>query len=199
MIMFHATGETAMGTAQTYRVRYTYDDYLLFPEDGRRHQIIDGEHIVTPSPNTSHQAISRNLLAILWTFLKSNPIGKVFDAPFDVVLSNEDVVQPDLLFVSAARASIITEKNVQGPPDLAVEILSETTRKMDEIVKRKLYERFSVKEYWIVDPELESVKVYRLTERGYGRPAEISLESGDALASPLLPGLSIPLAEVFAS
>lgn len=180
------------------KVKFTYEDYLLFLEDGRRHELIDGEHYMTPAPSTRHQKVSINLSTILKNFLKQNRIGIVFAAPCDVVLSDLDVVQPDLLFVSAARASIITEKCIQGAPDLLIEILSETTRKTDEVIKRKLYERYGVREYWIVDPELEGLKVYRMTEQGYVRVAELTHEAGDILTTPLLPGLQIPMSEIFA-
>ncbi len=178
-------------------LKFTYQDYLLFPDDGKRHEIIDGDHFMTPAPRTKHQNISGNLFATLHAHLKHTSEGRVFAAPTDVVLSDLDVIQPDLLYISAAHAQIITDANVQGPPDLIVEILSESTRKTDEIVKRKLYERFGVQEYWIVDPELEAVKIYRLTEQRYVRAAELSRESGDALATPLLPGLQIPLSSLF--
>lgn len=180
-----------------HRVRFTYEDYLLFPEDGHRHEIIDGEHRVTPAPTTKHQRISRKFLVALSNFLNRTRLGEVFDAPCDVVLSDLDIVQPDLLFISAARASIVTERNVQGAPDLIVEILSETSRKMDETLKRKLYERSGVQEYWIVDPELERVKVFRLGPAGYGQPTELMLERQDGLTTPLLPGLTLALAELF--
>jgi Uma2 family endonuclease len=121
----------------------------------------------------------------------------VFHAPTDVVLSELDVVEPDLLFVSAARTSIITEKNIQGPPDLVVEIISETSRKTDKTIKRKLYERHGVREYWIVDPELETVEVYRMADSGYVRAAELSREADEALASPLLPGFQLKLSDIF--
>ncbi len=179
------------------RVRFNYDDFLLFPDDGKRHEIIDGDHFMTPSPNTKHQRASFNLAAAMRNFLKAHPAGHAFAAPFDVVLSDEDIVEPDLLFVSAGRAAIITDKNVRGAPDLVVEILSETSRKTDEIIKRKLYERYRIPEYWIVDPVLETVKVYRLTDQGYVRAAELSREANDALSTPLLPGFQAPLAEIF--
>ena len=177
--------------------RWTYDDYLLFPEDGRRHEIVDGERHVTPSPNAKHQRVSRELLLAIGNFLEQSPVGEVYDAPFDVVLSESDVVQPDLLVVLKERSGIITDKNVRGAPDLVVEIVSETTRRTDEIIKRKLYERHGVREYWIVDPELETAKVYRLGGEGFSPAKHLSMEAGDSLASPLLPGLSIPLAEIF--
>lgn len=182
---------------QAHKVKFTYEDYLLFPDDGKRHEIIDGDHYVTPAPSTKHQRILGNLHSILWNFLKQHKIGEVFVAPYDVVLSDLDVVEPDLLFISTARSSIITEKNIQGAPDLVIEIISESTRKTDEIIKRKLYERHGIPEYWIVDPELETVKVYRMTDQGYTRAAELSLESNNILTTPLLADLRIPLSEIF--
>ena len=179
-------------------LKLTYEDYALFPDDGRRHELVDGEHCVSPAPSLLHQAILGSLLFALKLYLRTQPLGQVFAAPTDVVLSKNDTVQPDLLFVSNERAAILAERNVQGAPDLVVEIMSETTRRMDEVTKRKLYERFGVAEYWVVDPALENVKVYRRQGGFFQAPAELSLESGHTLASPLLPGLGIPLADLFA-
>lgn len=184
-------------TQHTSSTKFTYEDYLLFPDDGRRHELIDGEHYVTPSPMTKHQKISGNLFLSLATHTHKTQSGQVFAAPMDVVFSDLDVVQPDLLFISNTRASIITEKNIQGAPDLLVEILSDSTRKTDEIMKRKLYERFQVPEYWIIDPELESVKIYRLADQGYSRTAELGNESSDSLQTPLLPGWELALRKLF--
>ncbi|CBE68492.1 MAG: Uma2 family endonuclease [Candidatus Methylomirabilis oxygeniifera] len=181
----------------TVQVKFTYEDYLLFPDDGRRHELIDGEHHVTPSPSERHQRITLNLACSIVDHLKLHPAGRLYTAPFDVILSSFDVVQPDLVFISSAKASIITAHNIQGAPDLLIEILSESTRKTDEIIKRKLYERHGVQEYWIVDPELETVKVYRTTPHGYSRVAELSHEASDTLCTPLLPDLSIPLIDLF--
>ena len=183
---------------QTHTVKLTYEDYLLLPEDGKRHELIDGDHYVTPSPLTKHQRISGNLFVALHSFLKTHRLGVVFAAPTDVVLSDVDVVVPDLLLVSSARKSIITEANIHGAPDLVVEILSDGTRKTDEIIKRKRYEHFGVQEYWIVDPALETVKVYRMTDKGYVRATELSVEANESLTTPLLPTLSLPLADIFA-
>lgn len=182
---------------QSHKVKFTYEDYLLFPENGKRHELIDGDHYMTPAPSEKHQRISVTLTSWFKNFLRGQRIGKIYHAPFDVVLSDLDVVQPDLLFVSTDRLVFVTEKCVQGAPDLVIEILSEATRKTDEIVKRKLYERHGVREYWIVDPELETVKVYRMTEQGFVRVAELVRETGDTLTTPLLPGLQVPLAEIF--
>jgi Uma2 family endonuclease len=177
--------------------KWTYEEFCLFPDDGKRHELIDGEHYVSPSPITKHQQVSKNLLFLLETHIKKHKTGQLFHAPMDVVLSNFDVVEPDLLYVSAARKAIVTDDNIQGAPDLVVEILSEGSRRRDEVVKRKLYETHGVLEYWIVDPELEQVRVYRLTGGRYVRVAEWSREGADLLTSALFPGLAMPLSEVF--
>jgi Uma2 family endonuclease len=122
----------------------------------------------------------------------------VFTAPFDVVFSHFDVVEPDLLYVSRERFDqVVTAKHVVAAPDLVVEVGSESTRKRDETIKRRLYERFGVVEYWVVDPELDVIKVYRHVDDRYERAAELSLESGDVLETPLLPALAMPLARIF--
>ena len=181
-------------------VKFTYEDFLLFPDDGKRHEIIGGEHYVTPSPNTNHQAVSGNLFGLLWTHLRRHPIGRIFAAPFDVVFSDLDVVEPDLLYISRERFEVLTRKHVRGAPDLVIEILSPGTRRTDEMTKRKLYERFGVLEYWVVDPELDAIKVYRRGEQNtFVRVEELTLEHEDVLTTPLLPGWSAPLAGVFAS
>jgi Uma2 family endonuclease len=184
-------------STQPSSVKYTYEDFLLFPEDGRRHEIIDGEHYATPSPPTRHQKISGALAYEIKDSLKKHRGGQLYAAPLDVVLSDLDIVEPDLVFVASSRNQIITEKNLQGSPDLVVEILSSSTRRTDEIIKRKLYERYAVAEYWVVDPELDAVKVYRMAEGRYVRATELTAEAGEELATPLLPGLKISLTELF--
>jgi Uma2 family endonuclease len=123
----------------------------------------------------------------------------VFAAPFDVVFSDLDVVEPDLLYISRERAGVLTDKHVRGAPDLVVEILSPGTRKTDETIKRKLYERSDVLEYWVVDPELDTIKIYRRADGHFERVAELSVEHDDTLTTPLLPEFSATLADVFAS
>jgi Uma2 family endonuclease len=179
-------------------VKLTYQDYLLFPDDGKRHELIDGEHVVTAAPNRKHQAISVNLAGMIWGFLQAHPIGRVFAAPFDVIFSDFDVVEPDLLYLSRERmAEIETSPGVKGAPNLVVEILSEATRKRDETIKRRLYDRFGVTEYWVVDPELDTIRVYRRAGEQYERNADLTVKNGDHLTSPLLPGLELPLAKIF--
>jgi Uma2 family endonuclease len=144
------------------KIILTYDDYVHLPNDGRRYEILEGELFVSPSPVTKHQRISRNLLAILHQHTYQHKLGEVFSAPTDVVLSRTNVVQPDLLFVSNDRKKIITEKNIQGGPDLMVEILSETSEEQDRVAKKQIYARHGVKEYWLIDPDTETLEVYKL-------------------------------------
>jgi Uma2 family endonuclease len=186
-------------TAST-RVKLTYDDFLHFPDDGKRHELIDGEHYVTPSPNTKHQAVSGNLHFLLRHWLEQRPVGRVFYAPFDVVFTQFDVVEPDLMYMSNERAAaILTAKHVTGAPEIVVEIGSPGTRKRDETIKRRLYERSGVSEYWVVDPDLDVVRVYRREQDRFGRPTELAADAGDLLATPRLPGLEMPLARIFAA
>jgi Uma2 family endonuclease len=179
-------------------VKLTYADFVRFPDDGLRHELIDGEHYVTPAPNTRHQAILGQLHLVIGNWLESHPIGRVFFAPFDVVVSNFDVVEPDLLYLSHARAGdVLTPRHIRGVPELVVEIASKGTRKRDETIKRRLYERSGVTEYWVVDPQVDVVRVYRRVSDGFGAPVALSREAGDVLTTPLLPGLEIPLGRVF--
>src|SRR5262245_13715029 len=179
-------------------VKLTYDDFVLFPDDGKRHELIDGEHYVTPSPNLKHQKVSGNLHLLIRSWLEEHTIGQIFYAPLDVVFSKFDVVEPDLLYVSNERgADVLTQANVQGPPELVIEIGSSRTRRRDETIKRQLYERAGVSEYWVVDPEIDVVRVYRRGADGFERPYECRAESGDSLTTSLLPGLSLPLSRIF--
>jgi Uma2 family endonuclease len=179
-------------------VKLTYEDYLLFPEDGKRHEIIGGEHYVTPAPIRKHQAIVMNLSGLIWSYLQQHPVGRVYGAPFDVIFSKHDVVEPDLLYISNERArEIETSPWVKGAPDLVAEVGSPSTRRRDETIKRWLYEQFGVQEYWIVDPDIDSVKVFRRANDRYERAAELLLENDDVLTTPLLPGLELRLAKIF--
>lgn len=178
-------------------VKLTYEDFLLFPEDGKRHELIDGEHYVTPCPNTKHQRVSGNLHWLIRSYLEQHRIGQLFYAPFDIVFSQFDVVEPDLLYMSNERAAtILTSKHVEGTPELVIEIGSPSTRKRDQTIKRRLYQRSGVSEYWVVDPKLDVVRVYR-SATVFERPLELSREAGDVLATPLLPGLELTLADIF--
>jgi Uma2 family endonuclease len=180
-------------------VKLTYDDFVLFPDDGKRHELIDGEHYVTASPNTRHQKILGSLFLMIGGWLETHPVGQAFFAPYDVVLTNIDVVELDLMYFSHARAAeVITDLHARGAPELVVEVGSPGTRKRDETIKRRLYQRQGVSEYWIVDPKLEVVRVFRREGLSFGRVVELTHESGDTLTTPLLRGLEMPLERIFA-
>jgi Uma2 family endonuclease len=178
-------------------VKLTYDDYLLFPEDGFRHELIDGEHYVTPSPLRRHQEIVGNLHWLIRSHLEAHPVGRVYVAPFDVIFSRYDVVEPDVLYLSNQRAAEILRDYVHGAPDLVIEVGSAGTRRRDETVKRSLYERDGVTEYWIVDPEIDVVRIYQRRGDRFERPIELSREAGDVVRTPLLPQFEITLTSIF--
>ena len=187
-----------MQPARAEPIRFTYEDYLAFPDDGRRHELVDGEHLVTPGPTRRHQQLSGRLSWALNDYLRGQPVGQAYTAPLDVILSDSDVVQPDVLFVSNQRREVLGTW-IHGAPDLAVEIISAASRRIDEVTKRRLFDRTGVREYWVVDPEIEVVKIYRRSEDGsFPRVAELSREAGDVLDTPLLPGFALALADLFA-
>lgn len=175
------------------QVRFNYQDYLHIPGD-KRYEIIDGDLHMVPAPFTKHQLVSRNIETCLWSFVQKGDLGEVMNAPTDVILTQEDIVQPDILFISKKRLGILTEKNIQGAPDLVVEILSPSTKDWDLEIKKKLYEKHGVLEYWIVDTEAQSIAVFQFTEEGY-RLVQNYI-SPSVLQSPLLAGFKMPLKEV---
>src|SRR6185295_3015096 len=124
-------------------------------------------------------------------------VGQILPAPCDVVFSRHDLAQPDLLFISSGKAGLVTEKNVQGAPDLVIEVLSSSTRRVDEGIKRGRYERFGVQEYWLVDPQRRTMRVFRRAGSAFGPPLDLAAEAGDVLTTPLLTGLRIEVAEIF--
>ena len=182
-----------MVTRET-RIKLTYDDYAKTPED-ERWELLDGELIMAAAPNMKHQSIQFKVGLQVGTFAKDGDIGWVFNPPTDVMLSDNDVVQPDLIFVSREREHIITDANIQGAPDLVVEILSPSTASRDWRDKLDLYERHGVAEYWLVDPVSEIVWVFRLVD---GALAQVGMYGeGDTLTSPLLEGFALDLGLVF--
>jgi Uma2 family endonuclease len=129
--------------------------------------------------------------------VKERSAGEIFIAPYDVLLSEHDIVQPDVLFVSTEHSDIVKERGIEGAPDLIAEVVSEGNRRHDEVRKRKLYARHGVPEYWIVDPALDTVKVYRNPEGGYERVGQLCAEDEDTLTTPLLSDWALPLTELF--
>lgn len=171
---------------------FTYEDYLLFPDDGRRHELIGGEHYVTPAPTTVHQRFLGNLYSVLRQYVLDHQWGEVFFAPVDIILSNRDVVQPDLLFLSRERLGRLGRENVKGAPDLVVEVVSESSRYQDKKLKKNLYASHDVREYWLADPELQILEVYRRDEAN--QLVKVGeYEDGGELTSLLFPDLRVDL------
>lgn len=179
------------------QVRFTYEDYRQLPDDGQRYEVLDGELVVSPSPNRRHQQLSKRLQYELYRHVEvDHRLGEIYPAPFDVILADDNVVVPDLIFVTAARQALFSQRGLDGAPDLVVEILSPSTRSRDRGAKRAIYARFGVRELWLVDPDRDAIDVHELTgdelvlTRTFGRD--------DTLVSGVLPGLRLELAPVFA-
>ena len=179
----------------TGKIVLTYEDYVLLPNDGKRYEILEGELNVTPAPSTKHQTASVNLLVLLSQHIKERDLGKLFHAPIDLILESTSVLQPDLLFVSKARKNIITERAIEGAPDLVVEILSPTTSRTDRATKAQIYARHSVPVYWIVDPEREAIEIYLLEADGYRLTT--TLQGTTPIAAPPFTELEIATRDVF--
>jgi len=140
---------------------WTYNDYYNLSDD-KRYEVIEGELIEMPAPNIEHQDISGNLEFMIRDYVKRNKLGKVYDAPTDVKLDDMNVVQPDLLFISNENKGIIKDNYIEGSPDVVIEILSPSNRDHDMVTKFALYEKFCVKEYWIIDPDQKSIEIFSL-------------------------------------
>jgi Uma2 family endonuclease len=183
----------------SHAARLTYEDFLLLPDDGRRHEIIDGTHYVTPSPNVGHQELILRLALALGRHLEDRPDrGRLFVAPLDVVFSFHDVVEPDLVFVSPDQLDLLTDQNIQGSPALVIEVLSPSTRKRDQGLKRRLYDRSGVREYWMVDAATASVTIVRRHPDGsFPELSPLTAHDRHILRTPLLPGWSLTLARLF--
>ncbi|HVR07808.1 MAG TPA: Uma2 family endonuclease [Thermoanaerobaculia bacterium] len=177
----------------------TYRDLRRLPDDLLRHELINGEHFVSPAPELKHQRIVLNLARILSNFVRAHRLGEVLIAPVDVLFSEHDVVEPDVLYVSGEKADRLRRRFVAGAPDLVIEVLSPSNRVVDRTKKYRLYEAQGVPEYWIVDPATDTLEVYRAAAPGgaLAPTAALSPAAGDVLETPLLPGLRIPLSEVF--
>lgn len=185
-----------MSPAQAIKKKkYTYEDYTKTPND-IKYELIEGDLIMTPAPITKHQRISRKLEFYIEKHVMENNLGEVFDAPYDVHLDDENVLQPDILFVSKERLSIINEKNINGAPDLTIEILSESSAYRDVIQKKKLYARFGVKEYWIVAGDDKLIEVYQLKHKDEYKLNKTYYEN-DILESHVIKGLKIDLKNIF--
>ena len=176
------------------QAKLTYEDYLELPDD-KRYEIIDGELYEMSSPSFRHQVILSNLHLIFGPYVRGNLLGVLIFAPLDVILANDSIVQPDLIFIAEARRRIIENHGIVGAPDLALEILSPSTATHDRVRKADLYARYGVAEYWMLDPETETIQIRKLGDGGYG-PAETH-DSG-IVSTSLMPGLEVRVDEVFA-
>lgn len=175
------------------KVKLTYEDYVLFPDNGKRHELINGDHYMTAAPSVQHQAIARNILFLFESYFRKTKKGIIFCSPIDVYLSNYDIVEPDLIIISSENSSIIDDKYIKGPPDIIVEILSSSTKENDLSLKKHLYEKYSVDEYWIVNPFINEIKQFILKEKGY----VLAGTHRQVINSPQFPELKINLNEVF--
>ena len=191
-----------MSSALQARRGWTYSDLVALPDDHLRHELIDGEHFASPSPATTHQEVSVNLLRALLRHLDEPGAGNLLHAPFDLKLSPSTVLVPDLVYFTAARfARVVNDKHATAAPDLVVEILSPGTRRRDLGRKRAVYDREGAREYWIVDPDARSITVLRRprSDAGLTDVTVRALANDDTLESPLFPGLKIRLRDVFRS
>lgn len=173
--------------------RWTYEEYYQLDDD-QRYEIIDGNLLMAPAPDTWHQDWSRKLFRLVDRFVTKNRLGEVFYAPIDLVLDAENTVQPDLLFVAAANAGIIQRRAIFGVPNLLVEIVSPSSVRRDRYDKKELYARFGVKEYWIGDPANKALEVLTLHAGRYELHA--CAEEHGQLTSLVLPGLEFDLTEM---
>ncbi len=177
-------------------IKFTYEDYKNIAEsETKRYELLGGEFYMAPAPIPYHQYISKKLFHCLYEHTREHDLGEVYYSPIDVVLSSEDVVQPDILFIAKERLGLIGEEALHGAPDLMIEILSPSTAERDRTLKKTLYARSGVKEFWIVDPIAKTVEVLVLTQQGYQLFKRF--EINQTLRSPFLAGIEIPLNEIF--
>jgi Uma2 family endonuclease len=176
----------------------TYDDYRSLPDDGNRYEIIGGELLMSPSPTSYHQIISFNLALKLRHYVDDHKLGRVLYAPLDVVLSMRDVVQPDLMYISSERMDIIADNNIVEAPDLVIEITSEGTQTIDRTRKKSLYEKYGVREYWIVDPIEKTVEQFiGQSDKSFERKAKA--KKTQLLVSTVIKGFTLSVEEVFST
>lgn len=171
----------------------TYEDYVTFPDEPRL-EVIGGDAYVLPSPNTRHQTLVGRIFAWLHFHVEAHGGGEVFVAPFDIVLTDTDIVQPDIVFIADEDTEVLTDANVRGTPSWAIEVLSSDPSR-DRKLKLGLYERTDLPEYWIVDPGTETITVYRLEEGSYGPPEVFS--RGQVARSLLPVGFTLDLDDLF--
>ncbi|MCB1019183.1 MAG: Uma2 family endonuclease [Bryobacterales bacterium] len=178
--------------------RLTWDDIRDWPEDvSRQTELFDGRLQVSPTPGRDHGFANTELAAALIEQVAKGRRGRLFVAPIDVVLAPDCVCQPDICFVSTARLAIIEPTHIAGPPDLCIEIISESGRKRDEVTKFAAYARYGVAEYWLVDPAARRIRTYRHEQGRYVLLNDAG--EGDLVLSRVFPELHLDPANVFPS
>lgn len=176
---------------QSERVVLTYQDYLETPDDGNRYEIHEGELSVNPAPGRRHQGVSANFFMALRAHVTQCGLGELYYAPLAVILDDTTIVEPDLVFVETARLGILTDRGVEGPPTLVVEIISPYSRRIDRVRKLQLYARYEVPYYWIVDPAQRTIEGCRLVG---GRYEQVGRAAGvESIALPRFPDLRLNL------
>jgi Uma2 family endonuclease len=174
--------------------RMTYEDYLKI-DDNNRYEILNGELHMVPAPSIDHQGVSRNLEFLIWDFVKGEGLGKVFYAPVDVVFDDDEVFQPDIVFIKNERQDIISKNAIQGVPDLIVEIISPSSAFYDTVEKKEIYRKYGVKEYWLIFPEERVIEVLTLEKGEYLEFCKSKREG--MVKSKILEGLEIDSKDVF--
>ena len=173
--------------------RWTYEEYYRLDND-QRYEIIEGNLLMAPAPDTWHQSWLGELHLLLHQHVKARQLGKIFVAPVDVVLDPENSVQPDLIFIASANLDLIKPRAVFGTPDLVIELVSPSSVRRDRYDKKDLYARFGVKEYWIGDPANQSLEILTLKDGRY--ELHCTAEISGKLISIALPGLEFDLAQI---
>lgn len=189
-------GEAVLPYKVGTKATYTYEDYAKLPE-GAPYQLIGGKLVMTPAPGKKHQNILIELAFMFKEFIKINNIGELAVAPRDVFLAPGETYQPDILFITNERLEISAEDKVNGAPDLVVEILSPSTAYYDLRKKYKAYEKYGVREYWIVDPEEKSIEVYGASDGKF--VLAMRAEESGTVSSAVMQGFSVKTEEVFRS
>ena len=175
---------------------FTAVDYRAMPEGPPYYQLVEGELIMSPSPNRFHQIVARSVFRLLDDYVRRKQLGEVYFAPLDVFLAADTVVQPDIFFVSVANRHLLVDEGVHGSPDLVIEIISPFNGRLEKKRKRPLYAQHGVREEWLIEPELEQIHRYDFAT-DLAKPVRI-VDSDESFETSLLPGLTIKVADVFA-
>src|SRR5215213_6871119 len=187
----------ALNEVRPLPIRYTVDDLELMPEDTNRYELIGGEILVSRAPHLDHQRTVTNFIIVFSDYLKKNPIGEIFSTP-GVIFNEEDAVIPDLVFAMNETITRLVPKTGEkfdgkfiGAPELLIEILSYGKQDVerDRVIKRKLYGKYGVQEYWVVDGMFKTIEVYRLTEQGLDRIKRFEVH--EIIETPLLPDFAL--------